>query len=195
MKIEKLNIYCSNLIEQIEFYTDRIGLKLISHTASEARLQIGNSELSLTKDDKFQPYHFAVNIPCNKEAEALHWFYDADKNIVEFIARKNLKNETEKTFDSESLLEISEIGVPVHDIEKAYSELNKIVELKVYDGGFERFCAIGDEHGLFICIDKQLKDWYPTGDKAHSSEFEIELTENGSVYQLEFKNGRIKNVK
>lgn len=222
MKINKLKIHCSNLTEQIDFYSSTIGVTLVSHSASEAKLQVGNSELTLIKSESFQPYHFAINIPCNQETEALQWlkkrveilrdgtdeiqdfdswnakaiyFYDADKNIVEFISRKTLKNESEEKFGFASLLEISEIGVPVSDIEKTYGELNAIVELNVYDGGFERFCAIGDEHGLFICIDKQLKDWYPTGDKAHSSAFEIEFTEKESAYHMEFKNGRLKTIK
>ncbi|MEO0572284.1 MAG: VOC family protein, partial [Bacteroidota bacterium] len=122
------------------------------------------------------------------------YFYDMDHNIVEFIARKNLKNGTDKEFNSNSLLEISEIGIPVNDIETTFNTLNTLSNLSKYDGGFEKFCAIGDENGLFICINKQLKNWFPTGDKAHSSEFGITFEENGKEYAMEFRNEKIKTV-
>jgi hypothetical protein len=54
--------------------------------------------------------------------------------------------------------------------------------------------AIGDENGLFICINKNKKDWFPTGDKAHSPEFELDFQENGKDHKLEFKNEQIKTV-
>lgn len=221
MKIKELKIYSSRFDKQIAFYSGKIGLKLIEKTEYEAIFQIGKSKLIFKKSERFQPYHFAINIPANREKEALNWlkqrveilrdgnyeiqnfdswnaraiyFYDEDKNIVEFIARKNLKNENQGKFDSDSLLEISEIGVSVNDIKPIYNSLAKIVNIQKYDGGLERFCALGDENGLFICINKNIKDWFPTGDKAYSSEFEIDFQENGKDYKLEFKNEQIKAV-
>lgn len=219
MKIKELQILTANLTEQIKFYTQKIGLELIEQSNVKAKFRIGNTHFILTQHKDAQPYHFAINIPCNQEEEALIWlksrvdilkdgqheiqdfdfwnakaiyFYDIDQNIVEFIARKNLNNKSEKQFSAKSLLEISEIGVPVNDIKTTYNSLNKIVTLPVFDGGFERFCAIGDENGLFICINKRERLWFPTNDKAYSSEFEILLTENNNDYKLEFKNGELK---
>lgn len=221
MKIKELEIYTQNLLEQIDFYSNKIGLNLIKTSETEAQFMVGRSILKIVKSEKFKPYHFAINIPCNKENEALKWlkerveilkdgkteiqdfdfwnakaiyFYDIDKNIVEFIARKNMKNESTEEFNVNSLLEISEIGIPVNNIETTFYALNKITNVEKFDGGFERFCAIGDENGLFICINKQAKDWFPTGDKAHSSEFKIKMEENGSEYELEFANEKIKAV-
>ncbi|UKM63706.1 hypothetical protein GSB9_00251 [Flavobacteriaceae bacterium GSB9] len=122
------------------------------------------------------------------------YFYDNDKNIVECIARKNLKNENPDDFSVDSLLEISEIGMPVSNIETTYKTLKKISNIDVYDGGFEKFCAIGDENGLFICINKKLKDWFPTGDKAFSSEFKIKFKEKELEYIIEFVNEEVKLV-
>ena len=221
MKIKALKIYTQNLAEQVDFYSKKIGLKLIEQTNLQATFQVGESRMTLEQNDDFQPYHFAINIPCNQEHEALEWlkerveilkdgvqeiqdfhfwnakamyFYDIDQNIVEFIARKNLKNESNKAFSANSLLEISEIGMPVNDIETAFTTLKQITAIEQFDGGFERFCAIGGEHGLFICINKDLKDWFPTGDKAHSSAFEIKIQEQGRDYELEFIDGEIKAV-
>ncbi|QCK16108.1 VOC family protein [Mangrovivirga cuniculi] len=221
MQIKELKIYSQNFLEQIDFYSNQIGLDLIETSETEARFMVGKSILKIVKSEKFKPYHFAINIPSNKETEALKWlkervtilkqgkteiqdfdfwnakaiyFYDIDKNIVEFIARKNMKIENKEEFSVNSLLEISEIGMPVSDIETTFSRLEKIVNIEIFDGGFERFCAIGDENGLFICINKKIKDWFPTGDKAHSSEFEIKINENGCEYELEFINEEIKEV-
>lgn len=219
MQIKELKIYTQHFSEQVVFYSNTIGLNLMEKSENQAVFGIGESKLKIVRSDKFKPYHFAINIPCNKETEALKWlkerveilkdgiheiqdfvswnakaiyFYDKDNNIVEFIARKNLKNTTDEEFDVNSLLEISEIGIPVDDIETTFTTLHTIANLQKYDGGFERFCAIGDENGLFICINKKLKDWFPTGDKAHSSEFEIKFRENGREYELAFVNGEIK---
>lgn len=221
MKIKELKIYTQNLSKQTDFYSDKIGLNLIEKSDNQAVFQVGKSKLKIVKSDRFKPYHFAINIPCNKEIETLKWlksrveilkdgmneiqnfdswnakaiyFYDMDNNIVEFIARKNLKNESSEDFDVNSLLEISEVGVPVKDIKTAVSSLEKISNIEIYDGGFERFCAVGDENGLFIFINKEVKDWFPTGDKANSSEFEIKFSQNGLIYELEFKNEEIKAV-
>lgn len=220
MKITELKIFTQNLTNQFKFYSEILGLDMIDCSDEKMTFQIGSSRIQLVKSNRFKPYHFAINIPNNKETEALKWlkdrveilkdgkseiqdfdfwnakaiyFYDADKNIVEFIARKNMQNESDQDFSVKSLLEISEIGMPVNDIEPIFKSLNKITDIEMFDGGFERFCAIGDENGLFICINKHLKDWFPTGDSAYSSDFEIKIIEQGREYELEFRNQVIKN--
>ena len=222
MKIKALKIFSSNFEEQVEFYTKRIGLKLLEQKAGEAMLAIGQSTLTLIKANQSKPYHFAINIPSNQEVEALDWlkqrveilkdgkneiqdfdfwnakaiyFYDKDKNIVEFIARKNLKTESDEAFSSASLLEISEIGLPVSIVEATYQSIQTIANVPIFSGGFERFCAIGDEHGLFICIDKKVKDWYPTGEKAYPADFELSFIQAGVAYALEFKDGKLLSNK
>ena len=223
MKIKELKIYTQNISNQTDFYENKIGLKIIEKSQSEVSFQIGKSVLRLIENDKFQPYHFAINIPSNKVKEALDWlkssvtilkdgeneiqnfdfdlwnakaiyFYDHDKNIVEFIGRKNLGNESNEDFSANSLIEISEIGIPVNNIEATYNTLKETTNIEIFDGGFEKFCAIGDETGLFICIDKSKKDWYPTGDKAYSSEFNIRLEEKEREFELEFVDGEIKSL-
>lgn len=221
MKIKELKIYTSKLSSQIDFYKNVIGFEIIERSDTEGVFKIGKSRLRIIKSDKFLPYHFAINIPCNKEIEALEWlkarveilkngnneiqdfdfwnakaiyFYDMDKNIVELIARKNLKNESQENFNVHSMIEVSEIGIPVSDVKSVFDSINQIAHLKKFDGEFERFCAIGDEHGLFICINKDIKDWFPTGDTAYSSEFEIKFEEDGKEYNVEFRNEEIKFI-
>lgn len=218
MIIKELKIYTQNLSSQIDFYFHKIGLDCLEESDQQVVFQVGKTKLRLVKSERSHPYHFAINIPCNQEKEALRWlkerveilkdgnneiqpfdswnaraiyFYDPDQNIVEFIARKNLGNESQEEFGAHPLIEISEIGMPVNDIATAFKALRQLSDIEKYDGSLERFCAIGDENGLFICINKQLKAWFPTGDPAHSSAFEIKFQELGIDYELAFIDGGI----
>lgn len=218
MRIKSLNIYSPNLAEQVAFYSKVLELPLFESTNESATFQVGESKLTIQFREQTTPYHFAFNIPSNKEDEALEWlqervgvlkvgdgeiqifdswnakamyFYDPDENIVEFIARKNLGVNSSSKFNSGSLLSISEIGMPVENIEKVFEQIHRATGLEIYDGSFERFCAIGDESGLFVCVNKNLKTWFPSGDFAHSSDFSLEIETNNNLYFVEFVNGEL----
>ncbi len=221
MNIKELKIFTPNFSEQVEFYSSVLGLEIRKKTERKISFIIGNSLLVLEFRKEFTPYHFAINIPSNKEDEALNWlkqrvdilldgkkeiqdfdfwnakaiyFYDKDKNIVEFIARKNLDNYSDKRFEASSLIEISEIGLPTESIENEFNSLNQSCNLNIFSGGLERFCAIGSENGLIICINKHIRNWFPTNDKAFSSDFVADITNNGENYQIEYKNETLKIV-
>lgn len=218
MLIKKLKIKTANLARQMHFYAEILGFKILEKRDDEIYFQIGKSILVLKMSESFTPYHFCINIPANKEFEALRWlkerveiikndeleiqsfeswnasaiyFYDADNNIVEFIARKTLKNGTTEAFNVRQAIQISEIGVPVNDILSSTQALQRIVTLSKYSGNFERFCAIGNEEGLFIFINSKLKTWFPTDDRAYASDFEIKFVHVGQTYDLAFQNGMI----
>ena len=222
MQIKELKIYSSNVQAQADFYSKVLGVKIISQTDRSVNLYFGLSILIIEHKQEITPYHFAINIPANKEIEALNWlrtkvdilkdgeseiqafdfwnakaiyFYDQDKNIVELIARKNLNNLSNQKFNSKQFLEISEIGLPTLDIEKEFNQLRSLTGIEMFDGNFERFCAIGDENGLFICINKELKDWFPTNDKAFSSDFEIKLIVKGTEHIVAYESEKLKAVK
>lgn len=218
MKIKQLILYTSRLEEQTAFYKKTLGIPAIEESFNHSSFQIGTSVLSFHYREVSTPYHFAINIPANQEKEAMNWlkqkgieilmnedheemidfkewnakamyFYDKDNNIVEFIARKNQPTQSNAVFRAQSILCISEIGVPVDKIEKAYNDLNQIKRLHIYSGDLSHFCAAGDENGLFIIIDKAKKKWYPTDDVAYSSYFRME-----GDYNVEFANGKIKKI-
>ena len=220
MYIKELKLYTTQLNAQIEFYSHVLNLnfKLIKQTSSEVSYRIGQSILTFKYKEHAKPYHFAINIPAGKHIEALEWlkqrvdiliedqieihdfkswnakaiyFYDADKNIVEFISRNNLKQYSDTSFSSDSILEISEIGVPTRNIKTFYDHLSQITPFRVYDGEFKRFCAIGDEYGLFICIDIN-KGWFPKGDPSFMADFSIAFKHKKQLFQFNIKNGRIE---
>ncbi|MGK0364019.1 MAG: catechol-2,3-dioxygenase [Saprospiraceae bacterium] len=219
MRIRKLKIFTSDLSAQKVFYKDTLGLVVVNETIDLISLRIGESILTIEQRDEATPYHFAINIPANQEHEALSWlktkveivrdgkneiqdfdfwnakaiyFYDADNNIVEFIARKNLDNSSKAPFNQNSLLEISEIGIPTINIEEKFKILNEALGLKIFSGSFESFCAIGGEMGLFICINKDKKDWYPKNDKAFSSDFSALFAAKSMKYSIDFYQDKLK---
>lgn len=206
MKISELILYTTKIDAQKKFYSETLGLETLHSNGQEVSFKIGKTVLKFIKKSKSKPYHFAFNIPSNKVNESLKWllerveiqkdgdseivdfpawnaesiyFYDADKNILEFIARKNLNNDNSNPFTANDLLEISEIGLATNNFKEKFDFLTSEVGVPKYGGGKEVFCALGSETGLFILIDIDRKDWFPTNDKAFAAGFvaKIELEE------------------
>jgi len=222
MIIKKLELYTSQLEQQTDFYSNIFQLEITDKNNDSVTFKIGDSILTFTYKAESKPYHFAFNIPANQEQEALFWlkervdiledknqeihhfkdwnagaiyFYDYDNNIVEFIARKNLNNNSTKNFTAESLLEISEMGIPTFDIENEYNILAKTVELPIHSGNFERFCSLGDDEGLFILINKDLKKyWYPTNDTPYSVDFKIKFIEKDKAYNFQYLDEKLSLI-
>lgn len=216
MKINELIIYTNKIDEQLAFYVDVLELQLLKRTAQTGSLKIGSSILTFVFKENVTPYHFAFNIPSNRETDALNWlksrvqilpfegleiidfetwnaraiyFYDKDLNIVEFISRKNVKSHNEMSFSSGSILNISEIGLATNDLEKTYRKINRIQKIDVFDGNFERFCAVGNDDGMFILVNPMLKKWFPTDDEAFESDFGVR-----GDFNFEFVNGEINEI-
>ncbi len=217
MEIKELILFTNNINKQKNFYSKILELEEIkSFSNNEISFRIGDSVLKFIKRNQATPYHFAINICSNQEQEALFWlkervsilkdrkeeiqnfeswnakavyFYDEDKNIVEFIARKNLSRNSNEAFSPESLLEISEIGLPTVNIEETYRKLNNQMELTIYSGSFDEFCAIGNEDGLIICIDQIKKKWFPIYDKAFPSDFDAEIVNENKTFIINYKKG------
>ncbi len=133
-------------------------------------------------------YHVAFNIPENKLNQAIAWmkgraelitqpstgrvifdypnwnansiyWYDPAGNILEFIARHNLKNARAGGFDSRDILHASEMGMVVPDVTIAIQELKRKTGVNDYIGVGNAFAPIGNEHGLFIVVRSDRK-WF-----------------------------------
>ncbi len=223
MDILQLKLFTSNLNAQRQFYSETLGLTLTSTSETHFSLSIGLTTLTFEENTNSTPYHFAINIPSNKLNEALNWlkkrinvlsyegveihrfedwnanaiyFYDADKNIVEFIGRHNLKDESADAFSPSLLRRVSEIGVAVDDLKVIYETIKQNLDLPIYDGSLERFCAIGDENGLFICLNKTVKKtWFPTQDIPRASDFKISVRHSNKSCTFAFENATIRAIK
>ncbi|RMG85070.1 MAG: VOC family protein, partial [Bacteroidetes bacterium] len=192
MRFKKLTLRSKDPQRQKDFYQNRLSLPVLADSGDKVCFQIGHTVLEFERHPDAVPVHFAINIPCNQVSEALNWlsgkipvlphesrliqpfpnwnaealyFYDADQNIVEWIGRKNLKNEKAAPFHpATSFLEISEIGLATTDIPAIFAQLNESLGIEKYDGNFHRFCAAGTETGLFILANYLVKKWFPTDD-------------------------------
>lgn len=216
MKIQELTLYTSRLKEITSFYAAVLEFEIHEKTEGSIAFLLGESILRFVEHKNSSPYHFAFNIPSNKEIEALEWlkgrvdvlklegkeivdfaswnakamyFYDADKNIVEFISRRDLEEKSDENFTSQSILNISEIGIGTNHIEEVYDKLTTMRNIDIFDGGFEKFCAVGNDHGMFIIVNKTKKKWYPTNDIIYESDFVIK-----GDYNFEFTNGKINEI-
>ena len=219
MKIHKLQIYSDNIKEQLRFYRDQLNLSIIDYSEDHFEVETGYSTIKFQQKENATAYHIAFHIPDNQHNEALEWvkervpvlegngqeivdfmawnakslyFYDEDKNIIEFISRESFSKPESALFSEKTILGISEVGLVTENIQEKFDFLNSNFQLEKYDGDFEHFCAIGDDEGLLITINQKLKDWFPTDDKAYKSEFKIEFTHQGKKNSLVFENDKLK---
>lgn len=87
-----------------------------------------------------------------------HWnshsvfFFDPAGNVVEYIARHDLRNDAEGDFSPADILYASEIGLVVDDVPAAAGRLGRLLELQPYRGASDSFAALGDERGLLLVM-------------------------------------------
>lgn len=211
MNIESLQLKTLNIKGQKNFYNKILGLEMVYEGDNFFEVKTGSSILKFKEDSSSTPYHVAFHIPPGEVELALSWvkhrveiqkndqeeiidfsawsamslyFYDADKNIIEFISRSDLYPRGKGGFSGKSILAIAEIGLATNDISEKFKILNEFCGLKKFDGNFENFCAIGNAEGLIITIDKNKKDWFPTSDKAYSSGFEMIFKQGEKRFKL-----------
>lgn len=216
MTIKEVTLFTNNIQEQRQFYKTTLGMEIIMDTPKKIAFKAGSSILSFKYKEKMQPSHLAFNIPYNAIYDALKWlkertdvisyddeyvtdfskwkakaiyFHDADCNIMEFIAREDIEIESDIAFSSRSIISISEMAIATDDIENIYKEISKLRSIPIFDGSFERFCALGNHEGLFILIDKNTKKWYPTDEVAQTSDFIMT-----GDYNFSFLDGKIEEM-
>lgn len=196
MNILEIEIQTDDLVETENFYTSTLGLNLVRKGQNSISYSVGKSTLTFIKSNITNPkYHFAFNIPNNKLDEAIVWmssklnliengetgimanfeswnakaiyFYDNNNNIVEFIARFDLDNATNKPFDTSSILSISEIGIVTDEPLKLANDLIELNGFYFFEKSTksEKFAALGNDNGLFIIAETNRK-WYPTEQQA-----------------------------
>lgn len=189
MFIKEVILLTDKLAELKSFYSQTLELELISESETSFTVKTSDSYLTFQNSIQIKNpfYHFAFNIPENRFKEAKEWclqrvglikldgedefdfkswnahsvyFYDSAGNIIELIARHNLKNSSEKKFTGGSLLNISEVGLPVHDVKSFFDNVNMNFNIPDFSGDLKTFTAAGDDNGLFIIVNDGRK-WFP----------------------------------
>ena len=216
MKIKEVILFTNNIQKQRQFYKSVLGFEQLEDSSEKISFKAGESVLTFQYKESFKPSHMAFNIPSNAIYDALIWlrnrtevldcegekiadfsnwnakaiyFNDADNNIMELIARERIDVESDVAFTPRSILSISEMAIVTEDIESIYNSINQIKPIDIFDGNFTRFCALGNDEGLFIIVDKNKKNWYPTNEEAFTSEFIMK-----GDYNIAFTNGKIKEL-
>jgi hypothetical protein len=194
LKIKELKLYSHHLKEQKEFYVSLFGLELVNDSSDSFTVKVGDTLLSFIKEESANWLKERTAILPFENEEIVNftgwnarsiYFYDADKNIVEFIARGNLNINSSDSFSAKSLLSLSEIGIPTSNVPEIFTKLNEEYALGKYDCDLKKFCAVGDENGLFIVVNYNLKKWLPAMDEALPFPFEIHFDNNkGKIYNL-----------
>lgn len=215
MFIKKLILNAHDLDGQLDFYQNVLELP-VERIENQIRVQMGTTELIFKEDstEHWGAYHFAMNISENKIEEAKEWLeqrvsllsdeagspifdfeswnahalytYDAAGNIIEFIARHDLKNSSEADFSPKNILNVSEIGIVTDDVMALAQKFKEEFALEVYKGDVDKsFTPMGNADGLFILVEEE-REWFPNTDipaEALATEVEFEDAD-GKAYSF-----------
>jgi catechol-2,3-dioxygenase len=220
MKFKKVILHTNKLKKQRNFYKDVLGFEIVEDESESFSLRIGWSRLTFKSSDNPHIYHFCFLIPSNKLNEALRfikertsiiefdnvkthrfeswnanafYFFDPSGNIVEFIVRHDLQNESEEPFDISHVLCVNEIGLPTSSIEQTNKQLENELGTKSWKGDFDRFGTNGDQHGLILLPNYNVKDtWFPTNQKLKPETFKAQIENSGKCFDLSFENETVQ---
>ena len=194
--IAEIQMKSSRLDELRQFYEEKLQLPVNLETdkltvdAGTTRLIFSPPE-----DAGAEPfYHFAFNIPEDKIEKALQWqkaltpvllqggkkeiihfsginahsvyFNDPAGNIVEYIARHNLKNSAQGDFSPDDILYASEIGLVVDDVTQTERDVKDVLG-RNYPNEYKpkSFSAVGDDYARLILVKRDRK-WFPNKKQA-----------------------------
>jgi catechol 2,3-dioxygenase-like lactoylglutathione lyase family enzyme len=214
MQLQEITLITASLADTLHYYATVLGLQVLHQTKNEIAFVAGRTKLTFTHAAAERPvYHFAFNIPCNQLEEALEWmqervtilpvsptstiahfddwqakafyFLDNNGNILECIARRHLNNTSTQPFNSGSLLNISEIGLPVHDVPAYAQHIQKTYGLPYFPKQLPTpgFTVFGDDEALLILV-PEGRNWYPTQIAANGFPVKILLENNGGIIEI-----------
>lgn len=212
MKFLEVELCTPRLNEQKEFYSDTLGMQTDFNTPVSFTAHAGATLLKFTESNLQEApyYHFAFNIPENQLNDAIKWlgnrvklieyegspvidfpnwnahsvyFYDPAGNIVELIARHNLKNSSNEPFSAASLLSISEIGLPVESVKDFINLAEDKLNERLWWGNHEAFAAIGNEEGLLIAVTTE-RNWFPTEKPCNIFPVKLKIEKKDPLFEI-----------
>ena len=214
MNITYLELATTNVQAQNDFYSRVLDLP-VKRSDTKVEVHVGRTNLVFTQaePDFDGAYHFAFNIPENQLAAAIQWssgrfpllhndtgkeifdskswnshsvyFKDPAGNVLEFIARHEMKNAVDGDFDSALILNVSEIGLPSENVIGLANELCTKLGLSVFrQEPNETFTPVGNNDALFIL---PIKDriWMPqSGVPARLLPVRVKGNANGKEWEV-----------
>jgi hypothetical protein len=226
MEILEADFLTSDLDKTEKFYSGTIGLRLIEKTDDSLLFSCGRSVLRFLKcKDKIQPvYHFAFALPysCFKEAvtwssihlnlinlenenviaEFVNWnarsvyFYDNNRNIVEFISRVSDEQSKHELFDTGMIQNIAEVGIVTDSVSVFTRQLMHTYKIPVYEKQelHDNFGALGNDVGLLI-VSLPGRKWYPTNVAAEKYYCKVKIKQNDELIDLTFNEAVLESDK
>lgn len=218
MNLIELELLTNDIDKTAAFYSEVIGLLIISRAESNVMFAAGSTKLIFRQSNIQAPiYHFAFDIPNNKLDEAFAWierktaiievvspekiadfvnwnaksfyFYDNNGNILECITRYNIGIKSEKTFDGSSIISISEIGLVSRDIAQLSVEIYNSFGVSVF--------PLQPKLDKFIVLgteeglfilSEEGRNWYPTKTVAEPFWKKLTFRNNDKTYVFETNN-------
>ena len=208
MKISELTLYTSDIQSIKNLYSKILGFEIINENRDEVSFQTGSTVLIFKSTEGINPfYHYAFNIPSNKIEEAKQffeskvsflkesdgniivdfknwhakslYFLDPAGNIVEFIARFDLNENSDEPFSLSQTLSVSEIGIVTRNVPALKKLLIEKFDVKdfVKSVNSDTFSAMGDDNGLFI-VAVDNRNWYPTQISSQIFPFSVKFINN-----------------
>lgn len=217
MQIKEIKLQSTNKLALFSFYKDVLQLPVIQSgkeiqiDAGETKLIF---EEAIAGENPF--YHFAFNIPSNQFEKAFEWmkkradllwladynsfiadfvnwhaksfyFKDPEGNILEMIARYDLKDNVDKPFSSRQIRNISEIGIvfPADNFDKEVDALMKNYSLDYFDKqpALPQFRAIGNDDGLFIVVPEN-RAWFATDKESKIYRTEVTFVDKNQLHKI-----------
>ena len=203
--ISELRLQTRNVTALETFYGECLGLQT-QRNGDELAIDAGATRIIFSAVTEGKPfYHFAFNIPENKLGSAIQWqkkrtdlvrrnnkdvvhfakwnahsifFLDPAGNLLEYIARHDLKNAAKGGFAADDILYASEIGLVVDDVQKTVAAAKAKLDLGIYRDNTQSFASIGDEHALLVVV-KRSRKWFPAR-KRPARVFPLTATIRGS---------------
>lgn len=220
MKIIELELKTNKLNENKQFFTQILELDLIENSENYFSVQIGWTKLKFITSDQENIYHYSFLIPKNQLQNAYNWmknkveileteknnvfsnfeawnaksfyFYDGSGNLAEIITHYNLDYQTDAEFDQNSILGISEIGLPTTDIEATNKLLEEKTTSKFWKGDFEIFGTNGSDEGKILLPNYAIKTtWFPTTNKIIPTPFTVILENDNQYSKAIFDNNKL----
>jgi len=214
MNIKRLELLTADVGAHKHFYENILELP-VKLNSSTLEIRAGKTDLIFTQApaDFDGAYHFAFNIPENQFQAGKAWiseripllrdergqeefnseswnsdsvyFKDAAGNVLEFIARHNLKSTVDGDFDGRQILNVSEIGLPSENVIAFANELCSTLNLSVFkQAPNETFTPVGDDNGLFI-LPIQNRIWIPnSGVPAKLLPVKVTGEANGKAWEV-----------
>jgi catechol 2,3-dioxygenase-like lactoylglutathione lyase family enzyme len=220
MHIQRLRLFTAQLGELMDFYHGILELPIAWSNENGFGIQCGDGMLEFAAGGEENYYHVAFNIPSAAIEAAAAWleelgiailplegkrivdfpnwaaksvyFHDPAGNILELIARERLELPGGKPFGSDSIVGISEMGLPTDSMATVLQALESQIELARFWNPGPSFAAMGDDRGLFIVVDSKEKLWIPTMVPALPFPFEADISERGNTWKLNWSDGQLR---